>query len=109
LSRKQTADFNFSGEVIVMWTTKEIWEAGKAALAAKGAPAPAPPSPVVESVLLPADFDPAAFGFEARIYRVRFKNGNSGEYEGSVLAARFPFDPREIERVEPVEEVGQGL
>jgi hypothetical protein len=99
-----------------MWSAKEIWEAGRAALEAKQAPAPPPPSPVVEvdslslpADSLPADFDPAAFGFDARVYRVRFKNGNSGEYEGSVLAARFPFDPREIERIEPVEEVGQGL
>jgi len=96
-----------------MWTAKEIWEAGRAALEAKEPlPPPPPPSPVVESVpadSLPADFNPTGFDFEARVYRVRFKNGNSGEYEGSVLAARFPFDPREVERVEPVEGVGQGL
>jgi hypothetical protein len=97
-----------------MWSTKEIWEAGRAALAAKEAPTPAPayfaapapaPAPVAQTE---AVFDAPAFGFEARTYRITFKNGNSGEYDGAVLAGYFPFDPREVARVEPVEEVGQG-
>jgi len=56
-----------------------------------------------------ASFDPAEFAFEPRTYRVHFKNGNSGEYEGAALANAFPFDPAQIERIEPIEEVGQGL
>ena len=92
-----------------MWSAKEIWDAGRASLAARDNPAPAPvveaaPAPEVE-----ADFDLAAFGFEARPYRITFRGGTSGEYDGAVLARQFPFDPREVKRVEPVEEVGQGL
>ena len=95
-----------------MWTAKEIWDAGRAALdaaakeAAAPAPAPAPiaaPTPAVE-----ADFDPTAFSFEARPYRITFRGGTSGEYDGATLARQFPFDAREVKRVEPVEEVGQG-
>ena len=98
-----------------MWSAKEIWDAGREALAARDNPAPAPapaPAPVVEAAPAPAveaDFDPAAFGFEARPYRVTFRGGTSGEYDGAVLARQFPFDPRDVKRVEPVEEVGQGL
>jgi len=98
-----------------MFTAKEIWEAGRAALSAKENAAPAP-TPAPASVAPPAPvvhvepvFDPAAFGFEARPYRVHFRGGTSGEYDGAVLAGYFPFDPREVARVEPVEEVGQGL
>jgi hypothetical protein len=47
-------------------------------------------------------FDPAAFKFRACAYRIHFKNGLSGEYHGEVLAANFPFDPREVHRVEEV-------
>jgi hypothetical protein len=47
-------------------------------------------------------FDPAAFKFRACAYRIHFKNGLSGEYRGEVLAANFPFDPREVHRVEEV-------
>lgn len=49
-----------------------------------------------------AVFDPAAFTFRACAYRIHFKNGCSGEYRGEVLAANFPFDPREVHRVEEV-------
>jgi len=34
------------------------------------------------------------------------QNGNSGEYDGAALATTFPFDVAQIERVEPVEDVG---
>jgi hypothetical protein len=54
-----------------------------------------------------AIFDPAAFVFHPRVYRVHFKNGLSGEYHGEVLGHNFPFDPREVERVEPVEDPGE--
>ena len=52
-------------------------------------------------------FDPAAFGFEPRTYRVHFKNGLSGEYDGAALATVFPFDPAQIQAVEPIEDVGK--
>jgi hypothetical protein len=48
-------------------------------------------------------FDPAAFPFRACVYRIHFKNGLSGEYQGETLAANFPFDPREVHRVEEAE------
>ncbi len=51
-------------------------------------------------------FNPAAFDFLARAYRIHFKNGHSGEYDGAVLGTSFPFDVREVERIELVEEVG---
>lgn len=77
---------------------KQIWDAQHGEKETEKAP-----------VVVEADFDSAAFGFEPRAYRITFKNRNSGEYDGAVLARQFPFDPREVERVEPVEEVGQGL
>jgi hypothetical protein len=91
-----------------MWTARDIWEAGREALAARDNPAPAP-APVEAAPAVEQDFDPAAFDFEARPYRITFRGGTSGEYDGAVLARQFPFDPREVKRVEPVEEVGQGL
>jgi len=48
-------------------------------------------------------FDPAAFPFRACVYRIHFKNGLSGEYHGEALATSFPFDPREVHRVEEAE------
>lgn len=92
-----------------MWTPKEIWEAGKAALAAKETTASAPLPPRLEYPLDAEVFDHSDFDFEDRAYRIHFKNGNSGEYHGLTLKQAFPFDPREITRIEPVEEVGQGL
>ncbi|HET7107794.1 MAG TPA: hypothetical protein VFI38_13370 [Candidatus Acidoferrum sp.] len=47
-------------------------------------------------------FDPAAFTFGPGAYRIHFKNGLSGEYDGAALALNFPFDPREVHRVEEV-------
>ena len=93
-----------------MWSPKEIWEARRAERAAEIAAAPAPPPPPVSPAPAPvveAVFDHAAFDFEARPYRITFRGGTSGEYDGAV-PRQFPFDLREVERVEPVEEVGQG-
>jgi len=95
-----------------MWTAREIWEAGRAALAARettpppAAPPPAAPVEVEEDSEI---FNPTAFDFEARPYRITFRGGTAGEYDGAVLARQFPFDPRDVQRVEPVEEVGEGL
>jgi hypothetical protein len=92
-----------------MWTAREIWEAGRAALAAQETP-PVPPPAVSAPVEVEEDseiFNPTAFDFEARPYRVTFRGGTSGEYDGAELARQFPFDPREVRRVEPVDEVGQ--
>jgi hypothetical protein len=99
-----------------MFTTKEIWEAGRAALglAPAAATRAAAPGPAQLAALAEEDnassvFDASAFAFEPRTYRIHFKNGCSGEYEGAALATSFPFDPSQIERIEPVEEVGQDL
>lgn len=96
-----------------MFSTKEIWEAGRKALGLPPiAPSAASPAPVfVVEVPDPAPsdvFDPSAFPFEPRAYRIHFKNGHSGEYDGAALATGFPFDATQVERIEPVEEVGQG-
>lgn len=50
----------------------------------------------------PRVFDPAAFTFGNHAYRIHFKNGNSGEYDGATLAQSFPFDVAQVESVEPV-------
>jgi len=97
-----------------MFTTKEIWEAGRAALGLSSTPASATPSVVApppaaaQAATQPDVFDPAAFGFEPRTYRVHFKNGLSGEYDGAALATAFPFDASQIQAVEPIEDVGKG-
>ena len=95
-----------------MFTTKEIWEAGRAALGltptAATVPAAPAPSPAAEENT-PSVLDPSVFTFEPRVYRIHFKNGNSGEYDGAALATAFPFDASQIERIEPIEEVGQDL
>ncbi len=85
-----------------MFTTREIWEAGRRALGLNDAqhtstPAVPAPMPTEDSDV----FDPAAFAFEQRTYRIHFKNGYSGEYEGAALATFFPFDPAQIESVQP--------
>jgi len=98
-----------------MFTTKEIWAAGRAALGLSDTPAASTTASVVASPLAAARavsasdvFDPAAFGFEPRTYRIHFKNGLSGEYDGAQLATVFPFDPAQIDTVEPIEDVGRG-
>jgi hypothetical protein len=60
------------------------------------------PEPAASASHVAGEFAPADFSFEDRAYRIHFKNGNSGEYAGATLAHTFPFDPREVERVEPV-------
>lgn len=97
-----------------MPTAKEIWDAGKKALglpvtvtaSVASAPAPAAPAPAQDA---PAVFDATQFAFEDRDYRVTFKNGCSAECGGMALKHNFCFDPAQIERIEPVEEVGLGL
>src|SRR5258708_16837898 len=72
-----------------MFTTKEIWEAGRAALGLAPAAATPPAAVVIAPVATneqPGVFDPIAFAFSPRVYRIHFKNGNSGEYEGAALA-----------------------
>lgn len=71
---------------------------------AKAAPPPSVPVAMPDS---PEEFDPASFPFADRAYRIHFKNGCSGEYSGASLAIAFPFDPREVERIEHVEDVGK--
>jgi hypothetical protein len=77
------------------------------AVAEKVAPPPYYSAPVAAPAIVPDEFDPASFPFKDRVYRIHFKNGNSGEYAGAVLAHTFPFDPREVERIEHVEDVGR--
>ena len=90
-----------------MFTVQEIWEAGRKALGsptlAVAAAAIAEPAPVTDWP------DPREFPFEDRDYRVTFKNGCSNECGGLALKHNFCFDPAQIERIEPVEEVGLGL
>lgn len=103
-----------------MPTAKEIWEAGKKALgmaqegqagpiSATVAPLPgsdAKPPLGAPVILVPEDapevFDPADFDFEPRAYRIHFKNGHSGEYDGTALSHCFPFDPAQVQSIEPV-------
>ncbi|SRR6266699_6278714 len=109
-----------------MFSTREIWEAGRAALgllptaatvpdatalARTAATVPAATAPDVQENTVEENsvFDPSAFTFSPGAYRIHFKNGCSGEYDGAALATSFPFDVAQIERVEPVEEVGQDL
>lgn len=92
------------------WNPKDVWAAGRAALQAKeDAAAKVAPAPQVVKAPVSDAFDPRTFTFEDRVYRVTFKNGNSGQYRGLHLGRRFPFNPRLIARVEPLEEVGQGI
>jgi hypothetical protein len=88
---------------------REIWEAGRRALGLdvtlEVPPAPPdPPAPVVAPDPVDAGvFNPTAFPFDRAVYRVQFKNGLSGEYSGAALKANFPFDVREVLRVESVD------
>ncbi len=91
-----------------MFTTTEIWEAGRRALGLPPPAAPAPQTAPAPAAPVSEVFDPSDFDFEPRAYRIHFKNGHSGEYDGASLATFFPFDIAEVERIEPVEEVGQG-
>ena len=92
-----------------MASPREIWEAGRRALGLdvtlEVPPAPpTPPAPVIAPDPVQGEvFNPPAFTFDRAVYRVHFKNGLSGEYRGEVLAQNFPFDPREVHRVEESE------
>lgn len=89
-----------------MWTAKEIWEAGKAALAAKANPAPAPaPDPEPETDSESDDFEMTALDalqLEDRPYRVQFRGGTSGEYDGATLRTSAPFHLGEVVSIDPV-------
>jgi hypothetical protein len=88
-----------------MWTALEIWKAGRAALdaaAAKQNPTAAPaPYPVAE----PEDFEMTALDalqLEDRPYRVHFRGGTSGEYDGYTLRTSAPFPLSEVVSIDPV-------
>lgn len=96
-----------------MYSLQEILAAGKKALGIPDAPAPANATPALAPVVVEAKFtehggvfDPSEFAFEPRTYRIHFRNGCSGEYDGAVLASHFPFDAAEVIDVRPVEDVG---
>lgn len=94
-----------------MFSAKDIWEAGRKALGLPTATAPAAPAPAPAAAAPDAAddvFDPSTYDFQPGAYRIHFRNGCSGEYDGAVLAQQFPFDPQEVVDVRPVAEVGQG-
>ena len=89
-----------------MWTAKQIWEGGRAALeaaAAKTAPAPAAePAALAEE---DPDFELTALDalqLEDRPYRVHFRGGTSGEYDGYTLRTSAPFPLSEVVSIDPV-------
>jgi hypothetical protein len=46
---------------------------------------------------------PAAFRFlPSETYRIHFRNGNSGEYQGAALVHGVPFDVSEVQTIELV-------
>ncbi len=90
-----------------MWTAKQIWEAGRAALeaaAAKTAPAPAA-EPAAFTEEEDPDFELTALDalqLEDRPYRVHFRGGTSGEYDGYTLRTSAPFPLSEVVSIDPV-------
>lgn len=99
-----------------MWTAKEIWEAGKTALAGVAAKLPTTPAPDQASEEAaapdqaseeaePEDFEMTALDalqLEDRPYRVHFRGGTSGEYDGAQLRVMAPFDLSEVVSIDPV-------
>jgi hypothetical protein len=92
-----------------MWTAKQIWEAGKASLDAAAAKNAAPPAPAPDPVADAADpataFELTALGalqLEDRPYRVHFRGGTSGEYDGYTLRSSAPFPLSEVVSIDPV-------
>jgi hypothetical protein len=63
-----------------------------------------PPPPSVEDGAEEV-FDPSKFDVNAS-YRVTFKNGNSSECDGAMLASSFPFDPAQVERIDKAQHIG---
>ena len=84
-----------------MSTPKQSWQGGRKGLALHGAVRPGSRAgmPEIDEV-----FNPDVFTFAPCVYRVHFKNGNSGEFDGAALATHFPFDPAQIQRIEAVEQ-----
>lgn len=91
-----------------MWTARQIWEAGRQALAAKEAASGEAPAVIAAELAgapaLSDSFDASSFEFAAQPYRIHFRNGASGEYDGAALAVAFPFDPAQVASVEPIGE-----
>lgn len=89
-----------------MWTAKEIWEAGKTALAGAAAKLPTAPAPDPASEEAePEDFEMTALDalqLEDRPYRVHFRGGTSGEFDGAQLRVMAPFDLSEVVSIDPV-------
>jgi hypothetical protein len=92
-----------------MVTAKQIWEAGRAALGlAVANPSPTPstaPAGVEESA--PDVSEQTALALELvnlqdRAYRVHFRGGTSGEYNGVQLGICAPFDLSEVVSIDPV-------
>jgi hypothetical protein len=89
-----------------MVTAKEIWEAGRKALGLSVNPAAAslaPAVPAVEETI--SDEGVLALelvGLEDRPYRVHFRGGTSGEYNGVQLGLCAPFDLSEVTSIDPV-------
>ena len=97
-----------------MWTAREMWEAGRAALAAAAAKGATPPAPApaadpdfASEWARPEspDFEMTALDalqLEDRPYRVHFRGGTSGEYDGYTLRTSAPFPLSEVVSIDPV-------
>ncbi len=91
-----------------MVTAKQIWEAGRAALGlvvtsptpstASTTTALADPAYVSEQGALALEL----VNLEDRAYRVHFRGGTSGEYNGVQLGICAPFDLAEVVSIDPV-------
>lgn len=87
-----------------MWTLEQIIEAGKKALGQTADP-PAPPDPAPAADPATQDFEMTALDalqLEDRPYRVHFRGGTSGEYDGYTLRTSAPFPLSEVVSIDPV-------
>ena len=91
-----------------MVTAKQIWEAGRAALGLAVNPTSTPtPAPAGVQEIAPDVSEQTALALELvnledRDYRVHFRGGTSGEYNGHQLAICAPFDLSEVVSIDPV-------
>ncbi len=91
-----------------MVTAKQIWEAGRAALGlavANSIPSTAPATAAVEDPANVSEQGALALelvNLEDRAYRVHFRGGTSGEYNGVQLGICAPFDLAEVVSIDPV-------